>query len=256
MTLLRCRHLRLVFFTNYSNHHHHLIYYCHYLSLPPPHFITRHCNNRSFVAVDDIVSSRNNHNDSNRDRCLHKQRNSSNDLINSLPLLTFESVIGNIVSDNCPVCLSKSAVYPTEEDVLNKIISSIVPEDHGNNFRIEIESVSRRRGRSNSSDGRRSYSIDSFNYIVDEGSVDSTHWRGLSDCISVSKDSAGVLVVVNTLPGENLASEVAGRSWLRDFVDRLALISSRTVSFSSSGRFFTHSSRQSNTVVTIDGIEG
>ncbi|THG07885.1 E3 ubiquitin-protein ligase ATL4-like [Camellia sinensis] len=210
-------------------------------------FITRHCNNRSFAAVDDVVSSRNNRDDSN-----FEQRNSSNDLINSLPLFTFGSVTGNI--GDCAVCLSKferndklrllplcchafhpdcieawlssnqtcplcrSAVYPTEEDVLNQIISS-------NSFRIEIGSVSRRRGRSDSSDGRRSYSMGSFDYIVDEGyevSVDSTHRRGLSDCTSVSMDSAGVPVVVNAPPGENLASEVAGRSWLRDYVDGLA----------------------------------
>ncbi|KAL7203953.1 hypothetical protein ACSBR2_017085 [Camellia fascicularis] len=254
-------------------------------------FITRHCNNRSFAAVDDVVASRNNRHNSNRDRCLYEQRNSPNDLINSLPLFTFGSVTGNIVSGDCAVCLSKferndqlrllplcchafhtdcidawlssnqtcplcrSAVYPTEEDVLNKIISSTVPEDRGNSFRIEIGSVSRRRGRSDSSDSRRSYSIGSFDYIVDEGyevSVDSTHRRGLSDCTSVSKDSAGVPVVVNAPPGENIASEVAGRSWLRDYVDRLASISSRTGSFRSSGRFFTGSSRRSNTVVAVD----
>ncbi|THG07884.1 E3 ubiquitin-protein ligase ATL4-like [Camellia sinensis] len=94
----------------------------------------------------------------------------------------------------------------------------------------------------------------SFDYIVDEGyevSVDSTHWRGLSDCTSVSMDSAGVPVVVNAPPGENLASEVAGRSWLRDYVDGLASISSPTLSFRSSGRFFTGSSHRSNTVVAV-----
>ncbi|GMP40600.1 hypothetical protein CsSME_00010978 [Camellia sinensis var. sinensis] len=144
------------------------------------HFITHHCNNRSFAAVDDVVSSRNNRDDSNHDRCLYEQRNSFNDLINSLSLFTFGSVIGNIVSGDCAVRLSKfdrndqlwllplcchtfhtycidvwllsnqtcllcrSAVYPTKEDVLNKIISSTVPEDRGNSFRIEIGSVSRR----------------------------------------------------------------------------------------------------------------
>ncbi|KAI7980703.1 E3 ubiquitin-protein ligase ATL4 [Camellia lanceoleosa] len=124
------------------------------------------------------------------------QRNSPNDLINSLPLFTFSSVTENIVGGDCVVCLSKS----------------------------------------NSSDGRRSYSIGSFDYIVDEGYEDLTR----------------VLVVVNAPPGENLASEVAGRSWVRDYVDRLASISSRMVSFSSSSRFFTGSSRQNNTVVAVD----
>ncbi|GMQ09923.1 hypothetical protein CsSME_00053129 [Camellia sinensis var. sinensis] len=137
-----------------------------------------------------------------------------------------------------------SAIYPTVEDVLNKIISSTVPEDRGNSFPIDIGSVS-----------RRLHSIASFDYIVDEGyvvSIDSTHRQGLSDCTSISKDSAGVPVVVNASPGENLASEVAGRSWLRDYVDRLALIASPTVSFSSSGRFLTCSNCRSNTVVAVD----
>ncbi|KAF5933081.1 hypothetical protein HYC85_029252 [Camellia sinensis] len=59
-------------------------------------------------------------------------------------------------------------------------------------------------------------------------------------------------MVVNAPPGENIAYEVAGRSWLRDYVDRLALISSGTISFSSSGRFFIGSSCRSNTVVAVD----
>ncbi|XP_028090761.1 E3 ubiquitin-protein ligase ATL4-like [Camellia sinensis] len=70
-------------------------------------FITRHYNNRSFTAVADVVSSKNNCDDLNRDRCLYEQRNSSNDLINSLPLFTFGSIIENIVSGNYAVCLSK-----------------------------------------------------------------------------------------------------------------------------------------------------
>ncbi|KAI7994585.1 E3 ubiquitin-protein ligase ATL4 [Camellia lanceoleosa] len=95
---------------------------------------------------------------------------------------------------------SPSAVYPTEKDVLNKIFSSTVLEDHGNS-------------RSNSSDGRRSYSIGSFDYIVDEGYE---------------------------------------TTWIDLHRFHLAPISSRTVSFSSSSRFFTGSSRQSNTVVAVD----
>ncbi|KAI8029777.1 E3 ubiquitin-protein ligase ATL4, partial [Camellia lanceoleosa] len=196
-------------------------------------FIIRHCNNRSFTAVDDVFSTRNNRDDSNRDRrddsnhdrCLYEQRNSSNDLINSLPLFTFGSITGNIVNGDCAVCLSRferndqlrllplcchafhtdcidasnqasplcrSVVYPAKEDILNKIISSTVPEDRGNKFQIDIESVRPRRGRLDSNNGRRSYSICSFDYIVskcDEVSLDSTHRRGLSNCTLVSKDS-------------------------------------------------------------------
>ncbi|THG21724.1 hypothetical protein TEA_024106 [Camellia sinensis var. sinensis] len=193
-------------------------------------FITRHSNNRSFAAVDDVVSSRN-----NRDRCLYEQQNSSNNLINFLSLFTFDSVTENIGSGDCTVCLSKfkrndqlrllpSCCHAFQTDCIDAWLSS-------NQTCLLC--------RSDSSDGRRSYSIGSFDYIVDKGyevSVDSTHRRGLSNCTFISKDSAGVPVVVNVPPGENLASEVTGPRWLRDYVDRLASISSRTVSFRSSDR--------------------
>ncbi|THG18678.1 hypothetical protein TEA_027022 [Camellia sinensis var. sinensis] len=219
-------------------------------------FITRHFNSRSFAAVDDVVSSRNNCDDSNRDRViviiassiivtgfLYLLLRFITRHFNSRPFAAVDDVVSS--GNNCDDSnRDRSAIYPTEEDVLNKIISSTVPEDRGNSFPIDIGSVS-----------RRLHSIASFNYIVDEGyvvSVDSTHRQGLSDCTSISKDSAGVPAVVNASPGENLASEVAGRSWLRDYVDRLASIASRTVSFSSSGRFLTCSNRRSNTVVAVD----
>ncbi|CBI16714.3 unnamed protein product, partial [Vitis vinifera] len=54
-------------------------------------------------------------------------------------------------------------------------------------------------------------------------------------------------------PGPSTAAEVAsGRSWLKDYVDRLSStaslsISSRALSFRSSGRFFTGSSRRNET---------
>ncbi|KAF5933075.1 hypothetical protein HYC85_029246 [Camellia sinensis] len=213
-------------------------------------FITRHFNSRSFTAVDDVVSFRNNCDDSNRDRgdcvvCLLKfERNDQLRLLSLCCHAFYTDCIDAWLLSNQTCPLYRSAIYPTEEDVLNKIISSTVPEDRGNSFPIDIGSVS-----------RRLHSIASFNYIVDEGyvvSVDSTHRQGLSDCTSISKDSAGVPVVVNASPGENLASEVARRSWLRDYVDRLASIASRTVSFSSSGRFLTYSNRRSNTVVAVD----
>ncbi|KAL3537113.1 hypothetical protein ACH5RR_000479 [Cinchona calisaya] len=170
----------------------------------------------------------------------------------------------------CPLC--RSTVIASDYDVLNRILSSEDDtrrrSDNSNgtdvtrsgSFRVEIGSVSRRRGVSETVDNRRSYSIGSFEYIVDgdgyEVPVDSTHHRGVSDCTSVDKDF--VSIPVTGPPGENLAADDAGgRSWLRDYVDRLSsfTFSSRTVSFRSSGRFFTGSSRRSDVVVPVDDLE-
>ncbi|KAK2995944.1 hypothetical protein RJ640_003736 [Escallonia rubra] len=144
----------------------------------------------------------------------------------------------------CPLC--RSTVHPTEADVLNKLVSKSEARILGNSFRIEIGSVGQRRAPSES--GWRSYSLGSFDYIVDEGyevSVGSTHCRGALDC--TEKDSAEASVSQPEPQGEILAAEVAGgRSWLRDYVDRISAISfsSRAMSFWSSGRFFTGSSRR------------
>lgn len=241
----------------------------------------------------------NNANASGAAPCFDERRVTSNSLLDSLPLFTFGSVTGNLTGVECAVCLSKfelqdqlrllplcchafharcidtwlvsnltcplcrSSVNPTDSEVLSKILP---PNDirrtsnaDGGSFRIEIGSVSRRHGRSDSADSRRSYSIGSFEYIVDDGyevSVDSTHRRGLSECTSVDKESVGVPIPAP--PGESLAGEVtAGRSWLRDYVDRLGSFSfsSRTMSFRSSGRFFAGSSRRSDVVVPIEDLE-
>ncbi|CAN4111910.1 unnamed protein product [Withania somnifera] len=168
-----------------------------------------------------------------------------------------------VTNQTCPLC--RSTVYPTDADVLSEVLAAENNDAHGGNelrhsgrFRIEIGSVSRRRGGSDSGDGQRSYSIGSFEYIVDEGyelSVGSIHQRGSSEC--TDKESIGVPVPAP--PGESIASDVSGggRSWLRDYVDRIASLSlsSRSVSFRSSGRFFNGSSRRSDAVVPIDDLE-
>lgn len=125
-------------------------------------------------------------------------------------------------------------------------------------FRIEIGSISRRGGGGapEPAEGeRRSYSIGSFEYIVDDngyelsvGSI--THRRGSSDRLSADKESS-VGIPTPEPPGEALAADVSsGRNWLRDYVDRLA--SSRAMSFRGSGRFFSGSSRQSDAVAVED----
>ncbi|CAK9181013.1 unnamed protein product [Ilex paraguariensis] len=251
-----------------------------------------HRSFRTFSTADDVVS--------NMHHCVNDQHVSSNELLDALPLFTFGSVTGNLTGVDCAVCLSKfepqdqlrllplcchafhahcidtwissnqtcplcrSTVHPTESDVLNKVLVQSEAENRGSgnssSFRIEIGSVSRRRGTPESVDGRRSYSIGSFEYIVEDGhevAVGSTrHHRGLSDCTSVDKESIGA--PVPEPPGEGVAGEVSGgRSWLRDYVDRLPFVSlsSRTMSFGSSGRFFTGSSRRSDTVVPVEDLE-
>ena len=247
-----------------------------------------HRSFRTSSAVDDVVTA------VNRDSHSQDRREPPpGDIFNSLPLFTFGSVNGKLSGGDCAVCLSKfeshdqlrllplcchafharcidtwlasnqtcplcrSTVHTTDEDVLNKVLSASANENGNDSFRVEIGSISRRRAPSDQ--GRRSYSIGSFEYIVDAGSevsVESTHRRGASDCTSVDKDSIGVPMNQPEPPGETLASEVAtGRSWLREYVDRFASsisVSSRALSFRSSGRFFTGSSRRSDPVVVED----
>ena len=119
-------------------------------------------------------------------------------------------------------------------------------------FRLEIGNVSRRRAASDSGEaGRRSYSIGSFEYLVDDDSeisVNHAHRRSVSD-----KDDSGLLWTRQPPPSappgldSTLGPDVAaGRSWLKDYIDRFsASISSRAMSFRSSGRFFSGSSRRS-----------
>lgn len=208
----------------------------------------------------------------------------------TLPLFTFSSVKGNIVSGDCAVCLSKfeaqdqlrllplcchafhvacidtwltsnqtcplcrSTIHPTESDVLDKILGT--NDNVGNSFRIEIGNISRRTD-SISNDNTRSYSMGSFDYIVDDAGYEvsrtSTHRREPSEATSnIDKDSVGAPVMP---PGESLAAEVAGgrNSWLRDYVDRIASISSRSIR--SSGRFLSGSSRRSEPVVAVGDLE-
>lgn len=135
----------------------------------------------------------------------------------------------------------------------------------GDSFRIELGSVSRRRSASESGEARRSYSVGSFDYIVDhesEVTVASTHRRGGSESSAAEKDKDDAGAQSNQLapepPGPSTAAEVAaGRSWLKDYVDRLSStaslsISSRALSFRSSGRFFTGSSRRNETASVGD----
>ncbi|XP_010269877.1 PREDICTED: E3 ubiquitin-protein ligase ATL4-like [Nelumbo nucifera] len=228
-------------------------------------------------------------------------------LIDSLPLFTFDSVTGvrsSSLAAECAVCLSKfephdllrclplclhafhsqcidkwlssnqtcpicrSAIHVSESELLSKLSSL---STGGDSFRIEIGSVSRRRSPTGPpNESRRSYSMGSFDYVVEqecEVVVSPTHRRGASECILSGKEKDGggggrdgtaaaapappPSTPAPEPPGSEVAAEVAsGRTWLKDYVDRLASsasssFSSRTLSFRLSGRFFTGSSRRS-----------
>ncbi|KAL4585975.1 hypothetical protein LXL04_010603 [Taraxacum kok-saghyz] len=256
-------------------------------------FLSRRCNRTTFSPADDVVSNNRNENEHVRHHVISVGGNNEVESL-SLPLFTFSSMTGKIAGGDCAVCLSKfkgidqlrllplcchafhaqcidvwlksnqtcplcrSTVNPTEDDVLNKIVAATTGGG-GNSFRIEIGTISQRREPSDSA--RRSYSIGSYDYVLDDGyeiSIDSTHRRGVSDCTSVDKDST-----TPEAPGQNLAAEVAAGSgsgrcnWLRDYVDRVSVsLSSRTQSFRGSGRFFTGSSRRSYTVDESDTGHG
>lgn len=210
-------------------------------------------------------------------------------LLLSLPLFTFSSLTGKIAAGDCAVCLSKfegvdqlrllplcchafhahcidawlksnqtcplcrSNVNPSDEDILNKISSADMNGVGGggnrsNSFRIEIGSVSRRRDPSESE--RRSYSVGSYEYVIEDGYEIFVESMRTTD----DKDSTAA-----EPPGRNLAAEVGSgrRNWLRDYVDRLSVsLSSRTQSFRGSGRFFAGSSRRSEAVDDFEANHG
>ncbi|OAY49462.1 E3 ubiquitin-protein ligase ATL4 [Manihot esculenta] len=151
-------------------------------------------------------------------------------------------------NQTCPLC--RLPIHASESDLL-KALSSSIDGGISESFRLEIGSISCRQTASDSAvEHRSSYSVGSFEYIVDEeAEVTMSHMHRRS----VSEKEVAAPVHQSTQE-PNLAFEVAsGRSWLQDYVDRLsASLSSRAFSFRSSGRFFTGSSRRSENVSTGD----
>ncbi|KAJ7950699.1 putative Ring finger protein [Quillaja saponaria] len=211
-------------------------------------------------------------------------------IIDSLPLFTFSSITRRSTSSNsgdCAICLSKfeqhdqlrllplcchafhaecidtwlqsnltcplcrSSIFASESDIMKVFHSSSAG---GDSFRLEIGNISGRGIVSDSGEARtrsRSYSIGSFEYFVDEESevpFSHAHRRSVSD----NKEEVLETQASQPTHEENLAGDVAsGRSWLKDYVDRLSnSLSSRAMSFRSSGRFFTGSSCRSENTVT------
>ncbi|KAK4416097.1 E3 ubiquitin-protein ligase ATL4 [Sesamum alatum] len=182
-----------------------------------------------------------------------------------------------VSNQTCPLC--RSTVLPSSSDVLDKILSggnrcssndSFRNENengHGGSFRIEIGSISHRRGGAEEAveGGQRSYSVGSFEYIMDDNGYEvsiagcTTQRRGLPNSIQNDKDSS-VAAPVPDPGGEILAAEVSGgRNWLREYMDRLPSVSfsSRAMSFRNSGRFFSSSSsrRRGEAAVVPEDLE-
>lgn len=169
----------------------------------------------------------------------------------------------------CPLC--RSAIFASDSDLMRVLQSSSGGGGGSDSFRLEIGNISRRgtappevvgheRARSRS----RSYSVGSFEYFVDEDievPISHAHRRSVSD----NKDESVVVeslaaAAAQSVHEASLAAGVAssGRSWLKEYVDRLSSsISSRTVSFRGSGRFFSGGggSRRSDATVSAEDCD-
>lgn len=129
-----------------------------------------------------------------------------------------------------------------------------------NSFRLEIGSISRRQ--TESVEQHRSYSIGSFDYIVDDVDSEISESNFNRGSISAKQEDATTTTTATAVTSNpasfeaSLAADIGNdgsRSWLKDYVDRLSRgISSRAMSFRSSGRFFTGSSRRTEELTVMD----
>ncbi|GJN21891.1 hypothetical protein PR202_gb09413 [Eleusine coracana subsp. coracana] len=89
--------------------------------------------------------------------------------------------------------------------------------NNSRSFRVEIGSVSNRRS-SAEADDRRTYSLGSFDYRVDE-EVEAVVARIARPAAAKSSTTTAAAPAT---PGEALAEAAGSRGWLREYVDRLA----------------------------------
>ncbi|KAF3527141.1 hypothetical protein F2Q69_00049558 [Brassica cretica] len=170
-----------------------------------------------------------------------------------------------VSNQTCPLC--RSPLFASESDLMKALNTSASLGNNGgggdNSFRLEIGSISRRNNPTpESGDQHRSYSIGSFDYIVDdvESEISESNFNGTNASRKQEGATATAVAVTtsdsNAAFEESLAGEIGNegsRSWLKDYVDRLSRgVSSRAMSFRSSGRFFTGSSRRSEEMAVVD----
>ncbi|ESQ32807.1 hypothetical protein EUTSA_v10005706mg, partial [Eutrema salsugineum] len=152
-----------------------------------------------------------------------------------------------VSNQTCPLC--RSPLFATDFDLMMAT--------HTSAFRLEIGSISCRNNPiPESADQHRSYSIFSFDYIVDviESEISESNFNRISTSRKQEDTAtrAGVAITSKSNPAfeASLAAKKIGndgsRSWLKKYVARLSRgISSRAMSFRSFSRFFTRSSRRS-----------
>ncbi|KAF8051382.1 hypothetical protein N665_1735s0001 [Sinapis alba] len=168
-----------------------------------------------------------------------------------------------VSNQTCPLC--RSPLFASESDLMKALNTSaslgrnnVGGEGGDNSFRLEIGSISRRNNPTpESGDQHRSYSIGSFDYIVDdvESEISESDFNQ-RNASRKQEDATAVAVTTSDSNEASLAGEIGdegSRSWLKDYVDRLSRgVSSRAMSFRSSGRFFTGSSRRSEEMAVVD----
>lgn len=171
-----------------------------------------------------------------------------------------------VSNQTCPLC--RSPLFASESDLMKAINNSASLGGGGDSsFRLEIGSISRRRNNPTPESGdqqqHRSYSLGSFDYVVDdvESEISESNFNHRNASSQRKQEDATATAVAVTTSDSNVAFEASlageignqgSRSWLKDYVDRL---SSRAMSFRSSGRFFTGSSRRSNEEMEVADIE-
>ncbi|XP_013648261.2 E3 ubiquitin-protein ligase ATL4 [Brassica napus] len=175
-----------------------------------------------------------------------------------------------VSNQTCPLC--RSPLFASESDLMKALnTSASLGNNNGggggdNSFRLEIGSISRRNNPTpESGDQHRSYSLGSFDYVVDdvESEISESNFNNRNASRKQEDATANATAVAVTTTSDSnaafeasLAGEIGNegsRSWLKDYVDRLSRgVSSRAMSFRSSGRFFTGSSGRSDEMAVVD----
>lgn len=146
----------------------------------------------------------------------------------------------------CPLC--RASIRLTADDLAS------LPSSRSGSFRIEMGSVSRRRLPDSAGDSsrRRSYSVGSFEYVLDDD-LELAPPPPMTTAAGSLVREEGAKEPGPEPPGEGVAEAAGGRGWLREYVDRLASsasasassLSSRTMSFRFTGRLAGGSRRSS-----------
>ncbi|KAM0897669.1 hypothetical protein ACQ4PT_022413 [Festuca glaucescens] len=132
---------------------------------------------------------------------------------------------------SCPLCRAAislphpplPAAYTAAAGQQEPLDSRSSSSSNSRSFRVEIGSVSNRRSSAAGADDRRTYSLGSFDYRVDEEveAVVARIARPAAAAKSASAAAAGTRTAPQG-PGEALAEAAGSRGWLREYVDRLA----------------------------------